>query len=108
MEIDTTQSPYALLKTLPPKNVSVRGYELYCARHLFEAAVAHHRATDKTKLLDIACRFADHIDDTFGPGKRDSVPSHPEIELAQVELFRESSQPHYLALAAFFMDPRGL
>jgi uncharacterized protein len=83
------------------------GHELYCAGHLFEAAVAHHRATGKTKLLDIACRFADHIDATFGPGKRDAVPGHPEIELALVELFRESSQPRYLALAAFFISERG-
>lgn len=83
------------------------GHELYCAGHLFEAAVAHHRATGKTTLLDIACRFADHIDATFGPGKRDGVPGHPEIELALVELFRESRQPRYLALAAFFIDQRG-
>ena len=119
MEVNTAQSPYALLKTIPLKNVSVRdgiwserqelamGHELYCAGHLFEAAVTHHRATGKTKSLDSACRFADHIDDTFGPGKRDGAPGHPEIELALVELFRESSQPRYLALAAFFLGQRG-
>jgi len=83
------------------------GHELYCAGHLFEAAVAHHRATGKTKLLDIACRFADHIDATFGPGKRDAVPGHPEIELALVALFRESGEPRYLKLAGFFVDQRG-
>ena len=83
------------------------GHELYCAGHLFEAAVAHHRATGKTKLLEIACRLADHIDATFGPGKRDGVPGHPEVELALVELSRESSQPRYRALAAFFIDQRG-
>jgi DUF1680 family protein len=62
------------------------GHELYCAGHLFEAAIAHYRATGTTKLLDVACRFANHIDATFGPGKRDAVPGHPEIELALVEL----------------------
>lgn len=83
------------------------GHELYCAGHLFEAAVAHHRATGKTTLLDIARRFADHIDATFGPGKRDAVPGHPEIELALVELFRESGEQRYLKLAGFLVDQRG-
>jgi DUF1680 family protein len=82
-------------------------HELYCAGHLFEAAVAHHRATGQTKLLDIACRFADLIDATFGPGKSDGVPGHPEIELALVELFRETGEKRYLDLAVFFIDQRG-
>ena len=82
-------------------------HELYCAGHLFEAAVAHHRATGKTKLLDIACRFADHIDALFGSGKGDAVPGHPEIELALVELFRETGEQRYLKLAEFFIDQRG-
>ena len=64
------------------------GHEMYCAGHLIEAAVAHHRATGSGKLLGIACRLADHMDATFGPGKRDGVPGHPEIELALVELSR--------------------
>lgn len=83
------------------------GHELYCAGHLIEAAVAHYRATGKTRLLGIACRFADHIDSTFGPGKRDGVPGHPEIELALVELSRACNEQRYLRLAEFFIDQRG-
>jgi len=83
------------------------GHELYCAGHLFEAAVAHHRATDQSKLLNIACRFADHIDATFGPTKGDAVPGHPEVELALVELYRETGEKRYLDLAGFFIDQRG-
>ena len=83
------------------------GHELYCAGHLFEAAVAHHRATGQPKLLDIACRFADHIDNLFGPDKGDAVPGHPEIELALVELYRETGKKRYLDLAGFFIDQRG-
>ena len=49
-------------------------HELYCAGHLFEAAVAHYQATGKQTLLDVACRFADLIDNTFGPDKRDGLP----------------------------------
>ena len=82
-------------------------HELYCAGHLFEAAVAHHRATGKASLLDIARRFADHIAFTFGPGKRQGAPGHPEIELALVELYRETGERRYLDLAAFFIDQRG-
>ena len=82
-------------------------HELYCAGHLFEAAVAHHRATAKSSLLDVARRFADHIDSEFGHGKRQGAPGHPEIELALVELYRDTGERRYLDLAAFFVDQRG-
>ncbi len=82
-------------------------HELYCAGHLFQAAVAHYRATGRSELLDIACRFADHIASVFGPGKRDGTPGHPEIEMALVEMFRVTGEQRYLDLAAFFVDRRG-
>ena len=82
-------------------------HELYCAGHLFEAAVAHHRATGKTTLLDVATRFADRIDAIFGPNKRHEVPGHEEIELALVKLFQETGDPRYMDLARFFLDVRG-
>lgn len=82
-------------------------HELYCAGHLFEAAVAHHRATGKRTLLDVALKFADHIDNRFGPGKRIEVPGHEEIELALVKLHGLSGEKRYLDLAAFFLETRG-
>ncbi|CAA9518505.1 MAG: GH127 / GH146, partial [uncultured Thermomicrobiales bacterium] len=85
-------------------------HELYCAGHLFQAAVAHHRVTGSTALLDVAIRFADHIGETFGPaaeGKRESSDGHQEIELALVELFRTVGERRYLNLARFFVDVRG-
>ena len=82
-------------------------HELYCAGHLFEAAVAMHRATGDERLLEVACRFADHIDSVFGPGKRDGACGHPEIELALVELYRETGKHRYLDLASFFINQRG-
>ena len=42
-------------------------HELYCAGHLIEAAVAYFEATGKRKLLDVMCRYADHIIGQFGP-----------------------------------------
>ncbi len=82
-------------------------HELYCAGHLFEGAVAHHRATGKTTLLDVATRFADRIDQLFGPGKRHDVPGHEEIELALVKLWQEAGEQRYFELAKFFLDIRG-
>lgn len=82
-------------------------HELYCAGHLLQAAVAHHRATGAETLLRVATRVADGIGEVFGPGKRPGACGHPEIELALVELSRETGEPRYLALAQFFIDARG-
>jgi DUF1680 family protein len=82
-------------------------HELYCAGHLFEVAVAMHRATGDERLLRVACRLADHIHTIFGPGRRDGAPGHPEIELALVELYRQTGERRYLDLASFFINQRG-
>ena len=84
-------------------------HELYCAGHLFEAAVAHFQATGKRDLLDVAIRFADHIDGLFGDGggKRMGYPGHPEIELALVKLWRVTGERRYFNLARFFVEERG-
>lgn len=82
-------------------------HELYCAGHLIQAGIAHYRATGKRNLLDIAIRFADHIDSVFGPGKREGTSGHPEVEMALVELYRTTKERKYLNLAKFFIDERG-
>ncbi len=82
-------------------------HELYCAGHLIQAAVAHHRATGLLTLLDVAVRLADHITATFGPTARAGACGHPEIEMALVELARETGQQRYLQEAKFFIDQRG-
>ncbi|MGX1543387.1 glycoside hydrolase family 127 protein [Streptomyces adustus] len=87
------------------------GHELYCAGHLIQAAVAHHRATGRDELLTVARRFADHLDATFGPpgsGRPiDGVDGHPEVETALVELYRETGERRYLDLAGYFVDRYG-
>jgi hypothetical protein len=88
----------------------VRTHELYCAGHLIQAAVAHHRATGKTNLLDIARRFADNICDTLGPaesGRRPGTDGHEIIEMAMVELARDTGDQRYLEQAKYFLDARG-
>jgi DUF1680 family protein len=84
------------------------GHELYCAGHLIQAAVAHHRSTGAKELLRVATRFADHIDTVFGPGKPiDGFDGHPEVETALVELYRETGERRYLDLAQYFVDRHG-
>ena len=84
-----------------------RMHELYCAGHLFEAAVAHYQATTKGSLLDVAIKLADHIDSVFGPGKRHDVPGHQEIEIGLVKLASVTGDARYSDLAKFFLDQRG-
>jgi DUF1680 family protein len=84
-------------------------HEMYCAGHLMEGAVAHFEATGQRKLLDALCRYADHIDATFGaePGKKRGYPGHPEIELALVRLYQATGNQRYLELSKYFVDERG-
>lgn len=91
-------------------------HELYCAGHLFEAAVAYHRATGKRELLDVSIRYADHIAGRFGPAeerspagepKEPGYPGHEEIELALIKLAAETGNGSYRDLARFFVDERG-
>lgn len=84
-------------------------HELYCAGHMIEAAVAYYEATGKRKLLDVVCKFADHIDSVFGreSGKIRGYDGHQEIELALVKLHRVTGEQRYLKLAQFFIDERG-
>lgn len=82
-------------------------HELYCAGHLFQAAVAHHRATGSRALLDVAVRLADHLDRAFGPGRRPGTCGHPEVEMGLLELARATGEGRYRDLAAFFLDQRG-
>ena len=82
-------------------------HEMYNAGHFFEFAVAHHQLTGKTKALDAAKRFADHIDRTFGHGKRYDVDGHQEVELALVKLYRATGEKRYLDLCRFFLEERG-
>ncbi|OII21974.1 hypothetical protein BIV03_13850 [Curtobacterium sp. MCBA15_016] len=84
-------------------------HEMYCAGHLYQAAVAQHRATGDTGLLDVAIKSADHLVRTFGdgPGKVRDVDGHPVVEMGLVELYRETGNRDYLDLAHWFVDARG-
>jgi len=82
-------------------------HELYNIGHLIEAAVAHHLATGKKSLLDVATKAADLLVRTFGPGKRSTWPGHQITEMALVRLYRVTGNQEYLNLAEFLLDERG-
>lgn len=66
------------------------GHELYNLGHLIQAAVADSRQGGDGRLLAVARRFADAAVREFGPGARAEVCGHPEVEMALVELHRET------------------
>lgn len=68
---------YYIINGLDKRWTDMTMHEMYCAGHLIEAAIAYRNATGKDKLLKTAVRFADHIDATFGEGKRVWVPGTP-------------------------------
>ena len=83
------------------------GHEHYCFGHLLQAAVAAHRVLGDCELWQVALRVADHLTSTFGPEGHQGLDGHPVIEMALVELYRESGDPRHLALARHFVETRG-
>jgi len=83
------------------------GHEFYCLGHLIQAAVAWHRGADDDRLLEIAIRAADRLDKDFGPGGREGIDGHPEVEMALVDLTRVTGDRRYLVLAQRMLDLRG-
>lgn len=82
-------------------------HELYNFGHLTEAAIAHYQATGKRTLLNIALKWAELLDQTFGPGKQAIWPGHQITEMALAKLYRASGDERYLKLAKFMLDVRG-
>jgi len=84
-------------------------HELYNVGHMYEAAVAHFRATGKRSLLNVAIKNADLVCKVFGPGEGQivDVPGHEEIEIGLVRLYQATGDRKYLDQAKFFIDMRG-
>lgn len=84
-------------------------HELYCAGHLIEAAVAYAQATGKNRMLEVVCRYVEHIRQVFGPGEgqKRGYCGHEELELALVKLARHTGESKYMDLSRFFVDERG-
>ncbi|HEY4703367.1 MAG TPA: beta-L-arabinofuranosidase domain-containing protein, partial [Streptosporangiaceae bacterium] len=82
-------------------------HEIYNVGTLTQAAVAQVRAGHDDGLITIARRAVAQLGQTFGPGRRDGVCGHPQIEMALTELFRLTGDPDDLALARYFTVARG-
>ncbi|MFT7160826.1 MAG: DUF1680 family protein [Bacteroidia bacterium] len=75
-------------------------HDLYIAGHLFEAAVAHFRATQETRLLEAASRWADYqireYNNENGYYQTTALREHSEYELGLLRLFRATGNKDYL------------
>lgn len=98
---------YFTLTDLNKRWTNIEAHEDYNAGHLVEAAVAYYNVTGKRKLLDVAIRFANHIDSTFRLSNRKWFSGHEEIELALVKLYKVTKNDRYLKLADWYLQQRG-
>lgn len=75
-------------------------HDLYIAGHLYEAAVAHARATQETRLLDAASKWADYqIREYYNENEyyqTTALREHSEYELGLLRLYRETGNKDYL------------
>ena len=92
-----------------PRWDNLRYHELYNMGHLMTAAVTHHRITGSTTFLEVACKLGDYLHGVFAP--RPPELAHfgfnPSQIMGLVDLYRATSEPRYLELAATFVDMRG-
>ncbi|MEA3225746.1 MAG: glycoside hydrolase family 127 protein, partial [Planctomycetota bacterium] len=92
-----------------PRFQNAHHHELYTMGHLLTAACIHHRLTGKSRLLEVACRTADYVYETFKgrDPKLAEFPLNPSIIMGSVELYRTTGRKKYLDMANFFVDWRG-
>ncbi|MGP4114760.1 glycoside hydrolase family 127 protein [Streptomyces sp. 4N509B] len=83
------------------------GHELYNLGHLTQAAVAAARQLGDERLLRVARRFADLAVERYGEDGEPLYCGHPEVEMALVELYRETGEERYLRQAELFVERRG-
>ena len=97
-------------------------HDVYNAGMLVDAGVHYYKATGKTKLLEVATRYANYMSTLMGPPpKRNIVPAHSGPEEALVELYWLYKQnpalknkikvpvntQAYYDLATFWIENRG-
>ncbi len=82
-------------------------HQLYNVGHMYEAGVAHYRATAKRSLLDVCIKNADLVCNTFNQDGLKEPPGHQEIEIGLAKLYRVTGRRKYLDQARFFLEMRG-
>jgi DUF1680 family protein len=97
-----------------PYTFVVHSHELYNMGHLYEAAIAYFLATGKDKLLQVAEKNAQHVNQVFFVGDPKynggkpirQAPGHQEMELALVKLYKVTGKELYLEMAEKFLEIR--
>lgn len=84
-------------------------HELYCVGHLIEGALAYAEATGKVKMLEVAKKYVDLVDQVFRVEHSAAfdTPGHQEIELALYKLYDYTGEERYKLLAEYFLETRG-
>ena len=82
------------------------GHELYCAGHLIQAGVAAAR-DGRAALLGVARALSPICSCGLRADADPGTDGHPEIEMALVELYRETGERRYLDLADKLVGRRG-
>lgn len=87
----------------------INSHELYNSGHLYEAAVAHYKATGKRTLLDVAIKNADLVCEVFGDaeGQIHRPSGHPIVEMALCKLYGVTGDAKYLSTAKYFVEETG-
>jgi len=85
-------------------------FEMYNMGHLMLAACAHHRATGKTNLLNVARKSADYLASAFAEptpemARHGICPAHL---MGLVDLYRTTREKKYLDLAITLLNMRDL
>jgi hypothetical protein len=82
-------------------------HELYNIGHLYEAGVAHFKATGSRSLLDVCLKSAELVDREFSDGEPRIAPGHQVIEMGLAKLYNQTGDPRWIKLARFFIEARG-
>lgn len=87
----------------------INSHELYNSGHMYEAAIAHYRATGKRTFLDVAIKNANLVCKTFGPneGQIHRPSGHPIVEMALCKLYKVTGDQKYLDMAKYFVEETG-
>lgn len=91
----------------PRYSLTAAYHEQYCLGHLIEAGVAEAESLGEGPLYAVAKKAADHLTETFGPGRMDKLPGHPEPELALARLSQWTGDAKYRELAKWQVLRRG-
>ncbi len=82
--------------------------ELYAGGHLMQAGIAESRLTGNRTLFKAAKKYIDCLIDGYGPDgsklPENKWPDHPNVEMALVELYRETGDRKYLDFSRLVLD----